>query len=68
MKSERVQNFSGVWMRVDNQVGDVLQFDNMSNRAIVGTLDWNYYSIVLDIPKESASISFGILLLNQEHP
>ncbi len=62
VKSESVNGFAGVWMRVDNQVGDVLQFDNMSNRPIVGTLDWNYYSIVLDISKESASISFGVLL------
>ena len=62
VKSKSVEQFSGVWMRVDNQVGDVLRFDNMSNRPIVGTKDWNYYSIVLDIPKESASISFGILI------
>lgn len=62
VKSKSVEQFSGVWMRVENQIGDVLQFDNMNNRPIVGTLDWNYYSIVLDIPKESASISFGILL------
>lgn len=62
VKCESVEGFAGVWMRVDNQVGDVLQFDNMSNRPIVGTLEWNYYSIVLDIPKESASISFGVLL------
>lgn len=62
VKSESVQEFAGVWMRVDNQMGDVLQFDNMSNRPIVGTLDWNYYSIILDVPKESASISFGVLL------
>jgi len=62
VKCERVEGFAGVWMRVDNQVGDVLQFDNMSNRPIVGTLDWNYYSIVLDIPNESASISIGVLL------
>lgn len=62
VKSEDVRAFAGMWMRVDNQAGDVLQFDNMSNRPIVGTSDWNMYSIVLDIPKESAIISFGILV------
>lgn len=62
VKCDNVARFAGAWMRVDNQSGDVLQFDNMSNRPIVGTLDWNYYSIILDIPKESASISFGMLL------
>ncbi|MFJ7934884.1 helix-turn-helix transcriptional regulator [Sporosarcina sp. NPDC096371] len=62
VKSEGVRGFAGMWMRVDNQAGDVLQFDNMSNRPIVGTSDWNFYSIVLDIPKEGTIISFGMLL------
>lgn len=62
VKSEDVRGFAGMWMRVDNHVGDVLQFDNMSNRPIVGTTDWNFHSIVLDIPKESVIISFGMLV------
>lgn len=53
----------GAWCRVDNSTGDVIQFDNMDNRPIQGTTDWNFYSIVLDVPKESASIHFGILLI-----
>ncbi|MCK1996928.1 AraC family transcriptional regulator [Psychrobacillus psychrodurans] len=53
----------GAWCRIDNHVGDMLQFDNMDNRAIHGTTDWNYYAIVLDVPEESASIHFGILLI-----
>lgn len=62
VKSKDVQQFAGMWMRIDNQSGDVLQFDNMSNRPIVGTQEWNYCSIVLNVPKESASISFGVLI------
>ncbi|MGM9950677.1 MAG: helix-turn-helix transcriptional regulator [Lysinibacillus sp.] len=53
----------GAWCRVDNHSGDLLQFDNMDNRPIVGTTDWNYYSIVLDVPADSASIHFGVLLI-----
>lgn len=34
----------------------------MSNRPITGTTNWNYYSIVLDVPENSAVISFGVLL------
>lgn len=62
VKNEDVRAFAGMWMRVDNQDGDVLQFDNMSNRPIIGTSDWNFRSIVLDIPQESAVISFGMLV------
>lgn len=52
----------GAWCRVDSKNGDLLQFDNMDNRSIHGTNDWNYYSIVLDILEESCSIHFGLLL------
>src|SRR5690606_4612120 len=62
MKTKDVETFAGMWMRVDNASEDVLQFDNMSNRPIKGTTNWNLYSIVLDVPPESAVISFGIIL------
>jgi len=52
----------GAWCRIDSRNGDLLQFDNMDNRSIHGTTDWNYYSIVLDVREESASIHFGLLL------
>jgi len=62
IRTHDVQHFSGLWMRVDNAAGDILQFDNMSNRPIVGTNAWNHYAVVLDIPEDSATISFGVLL------
>jgi len=62
VKTERVEAFCGLWMRVDNNVHDVLQFDNMHDRPITGTQPWNQYSIVLDVPEGSAVISFGVIL------
>lgn len=62
IKTEEVKVFTGLWMRVDHKNGDVIQFDNMSNRPIKGTTDWNRYSIVLDVPAGSEVISFGVLL------
>lgn len=62
LKTEQVRGGAGFWMRVDHKNGDVLQFDNMSNRLIQGTTDWNRYSIVLDVPEGSEVISFGVLL------
>lgn len=53
----------GAWCRIDKDYGDLVQFDNMDNRPIHGTTDWNYYSIVLDVLEESASIHFGLLLV-----
>lgn len=62
LKSEKVDEFCGLWMRVDDSLGDVLQFDNMSDRPIAGNTEWNHYSIVLDVPENSAVIAFGVLL------
>jgi hypothetical protein len=49
-------------MRVDGVRGKGLSFDNMHDRAIKGTLDWSRHAIVLDVPEDSTSISFGVLL------
>lgn len=62
LKSQAVDGFCGFWMRVDDRLQDVLQFDNMSDRQIKGDTEWNHYSIVLDVPENSAVISFGVLL------
>ncbi|WP_150275397.1 helix-turn-helix transcriptional regulator [Paenibacillus tepidiphilus] len=62
IKSARVSVFCGFWMRVDNNLGDIVQFDNMSNRPISGDTEWNHYAIVLDVPDNSTIISFGVIL------
>ncbi|WP_414047028.1 helix-turn-helix transcriptional regulator [Macrococcus equi] len=55
----------GVWARIDDSKYDILQFDNMMNRAIIGTNEWNYYSVVLDVEEIADSIHFGVLLVGK---
>ncbi|WP_342559997.1 AraC family transcriptional regulator [Psychrobacillus sp. FSL W7-1457] len=62
IKTEDINGFAGLWMRIDAKDGDTLQFDNMSNRPITGTTGWNYYSVVLDVPQNAGAIYFGVLL------
>ncbi len=62
VKAEGIEDWAGLWMRVDGPQGQVLSFDNMQSRSIQGTEDWQRYEIVLDVPEESLSIAFGILL------
>ena len=62
IKTKAVSGFCGFWMRIDDALHDVLQFDNMSDRPIIGDTGWNHYSIVLDVPDNSAAIAFGVLL------
>ena len=63
LKTEQADK-CGAWLRIDNVNGDTVQFDNMDNRPIYGTTDWNHYSIVLDVPDDSVSIHFGVLLIS----
>jgi len=49
-------------MRVDGGEWKTLSFDNMEDRPIRGTNDWQKQSIVLDVPENSERISFGVLL------
>ncbi|AIQ44778.1 transcriptional regulator [Paenibacillus sp. FSL R7-0273] len=62
LKTAGVSGFSGFWMRIDNNLGDIVQFDNMSNRPVTGDSEWNHYAIVLDVPDNSAVVSFGVIL------
>jgi hypothetical protein len=54
--------WAGAWMRVDSTTGDTLAFDNMSDRPITGTSDFQRYDVVLDVPQESTFIALGVLL------
>ncbi len=63
IKCENVMNYAGMWMRVDgNTPGVMLGFDNMGNRPITGTTDWQKYEIVLDVPDSSVNIGYGVLM------
>ncbi|MCJ8275043.1 MAG: hypothetical protein MJK04_37280 [Psychrosphaera sp.] len=52
---------AGAWFRVNGEKV-TLAFDNMSDRRIRGTKDWQKVSLVLDIPEDAVSVSYGILL------
>lgn len=64
IKAENVQGWAGMWMRVDGISEDYrpLAFDNMQNRPIMGTTDWEEYEIVLDVPEGAIGIAHGVLI------
>jgi len=61
VKTEDVQSWAGLWMRVDKGAQSV-EFDNMQNRPLKGTADWKSYAVVLDVPQDATGIFFGVLL------
>ena len=68
VKSQDVEGWAGLWMRVDSTVpGKHLSFDNMQGRPIKGTTDWAKHQVVLDVPSDSERIAFGVLLHGAGH-
>jgi hypothetical protein len=62
VKSEGLQNWAGLWMRVDQGKGAPLAFDNMQDRPIRGTEDWGEYAVVLDVPEQATGIFLGVIV------
>lgn len=65
VRSEGVVHGAGLWMRVDGPEGKVLSFDNMSDRPIRQTRDWQHYAIILDVPPQAHHITYGALLTGE---
>lgn len=64
VKTEDANDGGGhLWMRVDShRPGESLQFDNMDNRAVKGTSDWQECSVVLDVPPGAAALAYGFFV------
>ena len=62
LRSFDVSGWAGLWMRVDDTSGRTAAFDNMQDRALSGTTDWQSAAVVLDVTAHARSIHFGVLL------
>jgi len=62
LKTDDVQGWAGMWMRIDGKDEVPINFDNMDNRPISGTTEWRPYEVVLDIAPYAEAIAFGVLL------
>ncbi|MEM6517487.1 MAG: S41 family peptidase [Bacteroidota bacterium] len=61
IKTENInEGYAGLWMRIDPQIA----FDNMNNRGITGTTDWQKYQVTLQLnPQNTERIVIGGLLV-----
>ncbi len=63
MKSENVVGWASFWMSVTGESKyKSVSFDNMVNRPVKASTDWQKYDIVLDVPINASSISYGALV------
>lgn len=63
IKTQEANEGGQLWLRVDGQErGQTLQFDNMNNRAVKGTSDWQEASVVLDVPPGASALAYGFFV------
>lgn len=63
IKTKDVKGWAGLWLRIDQQDSSRMKyFDNMDDRGVTSTSPWKPYEIVLDVPEDAISMSFGALL------
>jgi hypothetical protein len=64
VKTEEANDGGGhLWLRIDGQErGHTLGFDNMDNRAVTGSNDWQEASVVLEVPPGSSALAYGFFV------
>jgi hypothetical protein len=65
LKSKDVTGWAGLWVRVDDEQGKVLEFHNMMELPVRGTTGWARYSIPFNVDSQAFEIHFGALLAGQ---
>jgi hypothetical protein len=62
IKTKNVAQCAGLWLRADDDDGNMLFFDNMQSRPIRGTTSWTKYMIAVPLPSKTVWLNYGILL------
>jgi hypothetical protein len=63
VKTKNIAGKACFWLRVEKANSQqILSFDNMNDRPIIGTNDWKKYEIVVDVPSTASKISYGALV------
>jgi hypothetical protein len=59
LKSYKLGEWGGLWMRVDTETKQSYAFDDCEDRPLKGTTDWTLFEVVLDVPENAAVIYLG---------
>jgi hypothetical protein len=65
LKSYKVGEWAGLWMRVDTDTKQSYAFDDSEDRSLKGTTDWTLFEVVLDVPENAAIIYIGAHLFGR---
>lgn len=61
VKTKNISEWAGLWMRIDTPRRSKSPFYNSEDKPIKGSTDWQLRSVVLDVPQDATSISFGVI-------
>jgi hypothetical protein len=61
-RSEGVTVKAGIYLRTERLNGRPLTEDDMLDRPLVGSVDWQRYEMVIDVPAEATCIAIGAYL------
>ena len=61
VRTHEVSDWAGLWLRVDTASGP-REIDNMYDRPLTQSTEWQQASVVLDVPRDATSLHFGVLL------
>jgi hypothetical protein len=64
MKTRGVKDAGGLFMRVSTY-GGWINYDYMYDRVVRGNTDWQKRMIVLDIPRDTSLIDFGVWIIGK---
>jgi hypothetical protein len=59
LKTWMVDQWAGLWMRVDTDTRQAWAFDDCEDRSLTGDTDWTRLEVVLDVPDNAAVIYLG---------
>lgn len=62
IRSENVSGWAALWIRICDNSGDTLRFNNMKNKAITDTSDKKHYLAIVDVPVDADIIIIGFFL------
>lgn len=65
IKTEYVKGWAGLWMGITGENAELLAMDNMRNRPIKHTKNWQSHSIILDVEENASEIAIGVLLFGE---
>ena len=62
IRTEKVEGWAGLWMRVDAPTKPSLRLENMHRFGPRGTNDWQRFEVQLPVAPNASQVAFGVLL------